>query len=559
MMRRTNRPHTFVSHTSLLFCSVWLVSSCLADPATYYDAESGTSSSDADEIDADETDLDVDDASAIDEYLSGLDSIDQEEESAIERITTGYEQDGSFLGQVDNYKGVVGFNEFMWLDSGTDVLYPGSLLDGDAIQYGVYAPVGLERGSLTITLNLQSLQGGITADIAEAKYSTVESAIHELLSNEIDGDAGAEMSWDVFEVYSSTHLRQSIGVNVDVAGIATIEAAFDWNSTENSQKVVARFTQKYYDVVVDAPINPSDFLAETVTEDLVKASVYGVSPVYISSVGYGRYALFCFETADTTIDLKATVEGLVSLSSIGIPVDISVDAETEYEYMLENTNTQAFVLGGSGTDASGAVTSYEQFRSYIENGGTYSKDSPGKPISYAMRYLSDNTPAKVVMSTEYETVTCSPAYTSYRITLKSLGVVNIEGSDGSLELSGDIKVYGGGEVASEGGATLWSRSGTLGDYLSIPDGGEKEINESTIISFPDLAYEDRSTAYIEIEHHLKDTAPADIGACFPAHINQPGSTVIYLDRIAEGEHTIVTAGEHYDHRVSLTYSVEGME
>lgn len=529
---------------SLLFVTASLLHSCANSP----DPDAGP-----------ETYPNPEQTTETDEQITALDALDQQQESAIARVGTSYTQNDGLICQVDTYAGVVGFNKFIWLDTGTDLLYPGSLLEGTSVATGAYAPAGLRRGPLTITVNLQSVQGGISREISEAKYSTVQSAIHEILSQTIAGDAGAEVSWDVFEVYSASHLKQSLGIGVTVSDIFSLDTTFEWGMDASYQRVVARFTQKYYDVVVDTPAHPSDFLHESVTADEISTATNGISPVYISSVGYGRYALFCFETSDTSVDLKSLVEGFVTIPAGGIPIEVELEAETTFDSMLTYTNVEAYILGGSGEDATSAVTSFDQFRAYIENGGTYSRSSPGKPVSYTMRYLSNNKPAKIVVATEYEKATCSPAYTSYRITLLSLGVEKIDSSDETLELMGTIEVHGDGDGSQEENAILWSRNGSFGDYLSIPQGITKEINTSAIVSFPGLAHEDRSNAFIEIGHNLTDIWPVDITTLSNTNINQPSSTRIYLDEISEGDRSIIIAGEHTDHRVSLNYRIEGIQ
>ena len=198
----------------------------------------------------------------------------------------------------------------MFSNSNSNVLYPGSHLQSFSVMDGTFVPSRLTPAPVTLTVNLQSLEGPISQTIATPSYTSVQTAVHDILSQNNKGDAGAEMSWSIDNVDSKEHLKAKLGMDFKVADIFGASGSLGMNFSSNTRKAVIHFNQKYYDVTIDPPIQPT-----------------------------------------ALIDKSLTLEE-------------------------------------------------------IKTGGEYSKDSPGKPISYNLRYLSNNKPLKIVKSTDYTVRDC---------------------------------------------------------------------------------------------------------------------------------------------------------
>ena len=58
------------------------------------------------------------------------------------------------------YKASEAFSEVLLMDPTSDVIYPGSILDGNSVAEGSYRQIVLERGPLTISTDFSEHCGG---------------------------------------------------------------------------------------------------------------------------------------------------------------------------------------------------------------------------------------------------------------------------------------------------------------------------------------------------------------------------------------------------------------
>ena len=114
-------------------------------------------------------------------------------------------------------------------------------------------------------------------------------------------------------------------------------------------------------------------------------------PVYVQSITYGRRVIFSVQTSRSATEVKAALEASYGFAGGGLDIEVS----TENREVLEESEIRAFVLGGSGEDATSAINGFDGLIQYIQNGGSYSKDSPGAPIAYKLAYL-DNAVTELV-------------------------------------------------------------------------------------------------------------------------------------------------------------------
>jgi thiol-activated cytolysin len=124
---------------------------------------------------------------------------------------------------------------------------------------------------------------------------------------------------------------------------------------------------------------------------------------------------------------------------------------------------KVYVLGGSGGDAGFAINGFDDFKKYINEGGSFSKESPGSPISYKLRYIHDNSIAKVVFAASYPIRTAIPRTDNIRfdvsVRLHSLTPKFADGDGSANELYGAIV----------SGAS--NNAGVINYHWSVADGG----------------------------------------------------------------------------------------
>ncbi len=355
-----------------------------------------------------------------------LQAFDQPSESAIEEIsTTDAErdtEDRSLECNATTFKGSPGYDELFTLDPTTDVIYPGALLIGGSIPTGEYIGISAKRAPITISSSLVGITGSSSIVIDDPnKLSEVREGVNTLLSQEVTGATPAEISLDISEIYSEEHMSVEVGANY--RGVTKkVSANLKYESSTYENTFVLKFIQKYFTLDLDSPgESPSDLFTELPNMDTFGST----SPVYVASVTYGRMVLYTVESNSTLREVELAFEA--SMAS----TDGNIDAA--YETVLNTSNIQALIIGGSGDGAVKAIRGPEGVYSFIEQGGNYSKDSPGAPLAYKLRYVTNGFPvAKVVLATEYQVRGCELAYPEYQ--------VNIEKITGTQP--SDTEVYG---------------------------------------------------------------------------------------------------------------------
>jgi hypothetical protein len=99
---------------------------------------------------------------------------------------------------------------------------------------------------------------------------------------------------------------------------------------------------------------------------------------------------FSEEQMKTSLD--AAYKGVVSAK-----LDFGYSAEQ----VLQNSSIQIIVYGGSTAGLKDLETGYEGFKNIISASKDFGPDSPGVPLAYKFRHLSDNTLALVTLTSQY--------------------------------------------------------------------------------------------------------------------------------------------------------------
>lgn len=345
---------------------------------------------------------------------------------------------------VKTFKASPGFDELLSLDPTTDVIYPGALLQGESIPTGEYIPITGDRAPITLSASLTNINGSPVVDIVDPKLSTVREGIKTILDQEVTGATPARVSFEITQVYSEQQLNVAIGANYRSAGVK-VSTAIDFSNTTKRNKFVLKYLQTYYTIDMDLPDKPSDLFNSLPDLDALGAT----APVFVSSVAYGRMVIYTIETNSSETEINA------ALSATFASTDGSVEAN--YKETIEESTIKGLIIGGSGSDAAQTINGPSEVFAFISEGGDYSKDSPGAPLAYKLRFIKQGTPvARTVLSTEYPVRTCDLAYPRFKITLNSLRIVDTPGGfEGShLEIWGFLrgKVNMGSDVRVN-----WSR------------------------------------------------------------------------------------------------------
>ncbi len=388
--------------------------------------------------------------------LGTLASFQQENEAATEEVgEPNLERQGETQEcAVQSYKTAPGFNEMLSLDPTTDVIYPGAMLKGESIPTGEYIGINGGRAPITLSVSLQNINGSSAVEINNPNLSSVRDGVNSVLQQGVSGSTAARLNFTIEEVYSEEHLNVALGANYRGLN-KEISASFNFASSQFQYKYVVKYFQQYYTIDLNLPPNNSPGSLFTELPDL-----NSTSPVIVSSVKYGRMVLYTVESNSSITDVQAAFNASFSSAD--------ANGDVEYQKIINESKIEAVVIGGSGSDAAGAVSGPAGVYEFIINGGDYSADSPAAPLSYTLRYIRNDFPvAKVVLSSEYNIRTCYEAYQRYKIELGGIEMIDHAGENGDLSLHGylNAKLFAGG---SQRASVSYTRTGN--NYINVKEG-----------------------------------------------------------------------------------------
>ncbi|UZD22775.1 thiol-activated cytolysin family protein [Algoriphagus halophytocola] len=318
------------------------------------------------------------------------------------------------------------FEEIAILRPTDGVIYPGALVVADkATLGGLPTPVTIDRSPIKLRLDLPGIGENGNIEVENASNTSVQSKIDEALewwnaNSKPDGyTIASNSSYAAATSYSSKQLSIDVGLNVDWAR-GDAQAQFNYTSSQSERVAMMVFKQRFYTITMNAPNNPGEVFGAnaTIADVESKFSPEG-PPAYVHSVSYGRIIMFRMVTTETATDSELSgafnyATGLTSASG---------SLEAKYKSILEKSSITVVTMGGSAEAASSAVTArnFGDLEEVLQGeNAVYSRNNPGVPIAYSLKYLKDNTNAKLGYTTEYSIQNCEQkTYPSQNVSLNN--------------------------------------------------------------------------------------------------------------------------------------------
>jgi thiol-activated cytolysin len=349
------------------------------------------------------------------------------------------------------------------------VAFPGALLMADErLKSGGPTPIGLPRAKLMLTVLLPGSPN--PSGLVDPTTSGVQSFLNEKLeewnkfteSNENHQNYGNAAN--TFVNYSTAYTKQqvaaSLGFRAEWArGAASTQ--LDVSSTTERSVVFCYYKQVFYTVKINPPGAPSDVFDPSVSlvdlRDIISDSA---PPAYVDSVDYGRILLVRMETSavDTSVNLHAAFKQATQGG-----VTASGDLQAKYDDIIKNASFTAVAIGG-GTAVTapifnGAVAGELQGLKEYFNAGRYSRENPGLPIAYVVRFLKDNVFATIGATTDFTETECT-RYKNISIQIVHHGgyIAKFYWSWSDMDALGNYTPGGGGEsgpVTAGWTTTVW--------------------------------------------------------------------------------------------------------
>ena len=379
----------------------------------------------------------------------------------------------------EHFRAAPEFSEVLALDPSTDVIWPGAILRGESVRDGDCVPVAGKRSPLVISISLENIQGNRFTSIENPRLSNVRQALGDILAQNLTGSTPARVSFSIETVHDANQLDLAIGASIGSGG-NQIKAQFDFTDTRMRSRVLVRFLQVYYTVDMDLPERPSSVFATDADLTGIARDLGQISPLYVSTISYGRMAFFSFEADVDGETLKAAV----SASCRSAVVDGGASLSLADKSILSNARINATIIGGNGATAVNAVRGFDGLKLHLLAGGNYDKNSPAAPVMYKMRYLSNNTIGRMVLASEYEVKNVYKLRDWYRV--YGLGLIcDAEDDPGSeAEFFGrcDVQVMTNGmpvqgyEKGSPVGGRVWEVMMLNAENWALVPGGSKNFN-----------------------------------------------------------------------------------
>lgn len=393
---------------------------------------------------------------------------------------------GDYVCRVQKKQVTEVFNNNLLLDPTTDVIWPGAIVDGSSIASGQYRPITDKRAPLTFSISLENIAGSASKTVQSPTLSSVRDGVNELRRQTMQGATLANIIYEKEEIRSEEQLKLALGAHYNT-GMVKISGSFDFSSSSVANKILVKYIQKYYTIDIDPPVQPQGFFASprNITAD----------DMYVASVTYGRMLLFTFESTEDITKLNAAVD--VAFKQGG------GNASIEYQNLLKRTKTNVLVIGGAAEDGVKVITNgIDGINPYITNGANYGPNSPGAPLSYKLRYVSDNAIGNVIMSTTFYERNCQKTTGNFKAKILKLKCTAVDDPGSNEEFYGRITVIAyEGEGREIGRQVLWDVREK--NHVSLRNNAEHLINTEARFTFRNFHLV-KDTAFIRVEANLRE-------------------------------------------------------
>lgn len=377
------------------------------------------------------------------------------------------------------------FEDIAILKPNAGIIWPGALVKIDnSLRGGLPTLVTLDRAPISLRVDLPGIGENGNIQIENPSFNAVDAGIDNSLEwwnanayqdgyvNEASSFSEAKTS------YKAEQVSLELGVNVEWASTDfSSQLSFESNSEKRVANMV--FKQVFYTVSMAPPSTPTSVFGQDLTAAEV-ASIFSSSspPGYIQSVSYGRIIMFRLETTYESTDFQ--LEAALNYAA-GKNNSIDLETETAVKNILASSSITTVIIGGNAEVAAEAVTArnFGDLAPIIQgSNAVYSRENPGSPISYTVRFLKDNTIAKMGYTDSYDAEICSSEGRAHR----TVDFINDSNRDFRFALSYDNQLQGSGggitkaDLDKAENAGLWVNSNTSGSIRTIqPPNGAYNI------------------------------------------------------------------------------------
>jgi len=291
----------------------------------------------------------------------------------------------------DRTQRISSFDYFSVEDKGE--LWPGNIVRGkDLREQGRLSSIGsFPRDPMRYTI--QGSQGSTSFTVEKPALSTFNTA----------WNANSRFFWFMPPVYayqeteitySAEQAMVDLGINLGFlsSGLGARFQTVTGNGTTTMYMLVKNV---YFNVSAEFPSHPAGFFApEVQVSQLRRVMSADNPPAYVSNVSYGRIALVRLVSKYSQREIKTAVD--LSLQGLGASL-----TQSQKQLISELQLTVEAAPGPSQT-----IRSMEALMAYINEGSEFNHRNGAVPVSYEVRYLSNNAPLMTHAGLTYKIREC---------------------------------------------------------------------------------------------------------------------------------------------------------
>lgn len=259
-------------------------------------------------------------------------------------------------------------------------IFLGSVLSAQSINSGLYEPVGytsLLKPKVTASFSLPVR----SKEISPTRSGLNNAVIDAIGDKDFSGRQSQVFTYKMKQIDYYKEAKLAFGANINIASVFSLSASVASGKILQTSALVCDFSQTYFNVSMDIPDDGNIFKDEPTRQGFLAKN-----PVYVNSVNYGRKGIILVESSVNYSELAVAVRAAFTAGIVN--GSVSLDANTKK--ILSEAQITICIIGGSGQDAVRTVKGFEEFQNFIINGGVYTTDVYGVPISFGGAYASTN-------------------------------------------------------------------------------------------------------------------------------------------------------------------------
>ncbi|MGL4608869.1 MAG: thiol-activated cytolysin family protein [Trueperaceae bacterium] len=332
------------------------------------------------------------------------------------------EVDKTYTCNVTSYDLTRTPEKIVTLDPDSDVVYPGSLIQGGVYggtSLGSMRPIAVregERAPTVLSLNLTD-GGNYAAIVKNPSLSTTRQALGSLVQeaklNEADLQRKATYKLESSESLASSLLNLNLSINV--AKKVGLDATREVDRSINENRIYIAYIETAYTANVDAPASVGDLFTDKFTQDRLNEYIArgemgpGKPILYVSGVTYGRMMFIEMTSTARREELDTIIKLEINASKYNLDAGLT----SRQEQILNQSNIRITTLGGN-PNANNALIENATARKLSEGLKLYfspeylPKITEYVPVSYAVRDTVSRNYAGISETTNYDVTTCQP-------------------------------------------------------------------------------------------------------------------------------------------------------